>query len=256
MTPKEIIIRAMRAIFTDFDVEVARSLVAEDYKHQGVPVPKGAAPILAIIPALQTSGIKLSIHRVIEEGDMVALHVTYEHAQALGSDTLVGFDVFRVADGRVIEHCDTLQPLVTETVSGNGMTDGPTEIVDRDKTQENKALVERFVRDVLQGAAPETVTSYISTTSYTQHNPGVGDGLEGLGAAMAAFAAAGKAMKYERTPIVVAEGNFVFTASEGLLGSTPTAFFDLFRLSDGLIVEHWDAIGPIPEKKPSGSDRA
>ena len=58
----------------------------------------------------------------------------------------------------------------------------------------------------------------------------------------------GQTMVYTRTPIIVAEGNFVFTASEGKLGETPTAFFDLFRVDDGKIVEHWDVVSPIPEK--------
>ena len=72
------------------------------------------------------------------------------------------------------------------------------------------------------------------------------DGLDGLGAAMEAMAEAGQAMAYTATPIIVAEGNFVFTASDGTLGSTPTAFFDLFRVGSGKIVEHWDVVAPIP----------
>jgi predicted SnoaL-like aldol condensation-catalyzing enzyme len=46
----------------------------------------------------------------------------------------------------------------------------------------------------------------------------------------------------------VAEGNFVVTASEGTLGGEPTAFFDLFRVEDGWIVEHWDVISTIPSE--------
>ena len=42
------------------------------------------------------------------------------------------------------------------------------------------------------------------------------------------------------------EGNFVLTMSEGAIGSDAMAFYDLFRLEDGLIVEHWDVIAPMP----------
>ena len=45
---------------------------------------------------------------------------------------------------------------------------------------------------------------------------------------------------------MVAEGNFVFAASEGKFGGEHTAFFDLFRVEDGLIVEHWDVMTTIP----------
>ena len=56
------------------------------------------------------------------------------------------------------------------------------------------------------------------------------------------------AMRYDETHLIVAEGNFVFTASEGAMGDAPTAFFDLFRVEDGKIVEHWDTVSEIPSE--------
>jgi hypothetical protein len=44
----------------------------------------------------------------------------------------------------------------------------------------------------------------------------------------------------------VAEGNFVFAASEGTFGGKPTAFFDLFRVDNGKVAEHWDVHGRHP----------
>jgi predicted SnoaL-like aldol condensation-catalyzing enzyme len=38
---------------------------------------------------------------VTAEGDMVALHTTYEKTLAFGADMLLGFDVFRVEEGHV-----------------------------------------------------------------------------------------------------------------------------------------------------------
>lgn len=248
MEPKDTVLKVVRAIFADFDPAMAQSLLAPDYRQHNVAVPTGAAPIVGFIPALQESGIRCVIHRIIAEGNLIALHVTYENAQAFGGDTLVAFDVFRVEDGKVVEHWDNLQALITQTASGHAMTDGATEVTDLDKTAANKALIAGFVRDVLQGAAPLKVTEYVSTETYIQHNPLVGDGLDGLGRAMQAFAEAGQAMSYTRTPIIIAEGNFVFAASEGYLGTTPTAFFDLFRIEDGKIVEHWDTIATIPDE--------
>lgn len=255
MTPREIALSAVQAIFADFDQAKAQSLLAPDYIQHNVGVPTGAEPIIGFIPALKESGIRCTIHRVICEGDLVVLHGTYENAQAFGGDTLVAFDVFRVEDGKVAEHWDNLQPHVTQTASGHGVTDGAADIKDLDKTASNKVLIEGFVREVLQGRAPERVTDYISTTHYTQHNPLVADGLDGLGAAMQAFAEAGQAMTYARTPLIVAEGNFVFTASDGKLGTVPTAFFDLFRIEDGKIVEHWDTLSTIPDEMPHANGK-
>lgn len=250
MTPKELVLQAVSALFIDFDLEAAKELLAPDYIQHNPAVPTGAAAIIGFIPALQESGVTATIHRVIAEGDLVVLHTTYDNAQAFGAQTLVGFDIFRVEDGKVAEHWDNLQPAVpaSETANGNSMTDGATEVTDLDKTAENKALVESFLRDVLNGAAPERITDYVSTETYIQHNPMIGNGLDGLGAALAAMAEAGQVMAYTDTPIIVAEGNFVFAASEGVLGETPTAFFDLFRVEDGKIVEHWDTVSEIPSE--------
>lgn len=246
MSIKEIVLNAVTAIFIQFNPEAAEKLLSKDYIQHNPAVPTGAAPILGFIPGLKENGIKVITHRVITAGDLVVLHNTYENAQAFGAPTLVAFDVFRVEDGKVAEHWDNLQAPIKETVSGRSMVDGPTDVIDIDKTAANKALVEGFVHDILQGANPEKITEYISTETYYQHNPLVGDGLDGLGAALAAMAEAGQAMTYAKTPLVVAEGNFVFTASEGKLGDTPTAFFDLFRVENGKIVEHWDTISEIP----------
>lgn len=250
MSAREIVLNAMTAIFTQFDADAAAELLAPDYIQHNVAVPTGAAPILGFIPALQESGITVTTHRVISEGNLVVLHNTYENAQAFGAETLVAFDVFRVEDGKIAEHWDNLQVPGGPNPSGRSMVDGITEITDLDKTAANKAIVEAFVADVLQGGAPEKITEYISTDRYLQHNPNVADGLDGLGAALQAMAEAGMAMRYDETHLVVAEGNFVFTASEGAMGDTPTAFFDLFRLEDGKIVEHWDTVSEIPSEMP------
>lgn len=247
-TPEETALAGFNSVFVDFDASVAERLFAPNYIQHNPSVPTGAAPLIGFIPMLKESGIKPEVHRVISEGNMVVFHVTTENAQLFGAETLVGFDVFRIEDGLIAEHWDNLQEYVpaAETASGNAMTDGATDVVDRNKTEENKALVTAFVRDVLHGEAPERITDYVSTENYIQHNPQIDNGLDGLGKALEAMAKAGIVMRYERTPIVVAEGNFVFTASEGALGEDPTAFFDLFRVENGKIVEHWDTISSIP----------
>jgi predicted SnoaL-like aldol condensation-catalyzing enzyme len=248
MTPTEIVIAFATAAFVNFDVDVARSLLKPDYIQHNPTVPTGAEPVLGFIPALKDSGITVETHRIIAEGNFVVLHNTYRNAAAFGADTLIGIDVFRVEDGKVAEHWDNLQVPAGPNPSGHSMTDGATEITDLDKTAQNKELVTTFVATVLKGGDASRITDFISTTSYTQHNPGIGDGLDGLGTALGAMAASGITMVYTATPLVVAQGNFVFTGSEGTLGGKPTAFFDLFRVEDGKIVEHWDVIADIPAK--------
>jgi predicted SnoaL-like aldol condensation-catalyzing enzyme len=45
---------------------------------------------------------------------------------------------------------------------------------------------------------------------------------------------------------VLGEGNFVLVTSEGSFGGKSTSFYDLFRVADGKIAEHWDTIETIP----------
>lgn len=246
MTPKELVLNAVTAMFTQFDPEAAAQYLADDYIQHNPAVPTGPEAILGFLPALQESGLTATTHRVIAEGDMVVLHVTYDNAQAFGEKTMAAFDVFRVEDGKVAEHWDNLQAIPATTVSGRGMTDGWTQITDLDKTAENKALVVGFVNDVLGGAAPEKVTDYMDPEVYMQHNPMIDDGLAGLQAAIKAFADQGQVITKFEPQIVVAEGNFVFVASDAIMGGDPWAFFDLWRVQDGKIVEHWDVVSPIP----------
>ncbi|MEM6461762.1 MAG: nuclear transport factor 2 family protein [Pseudomonadota bacterium] len=248
MTPKELVFALLAAVFVDHDPDAARQLLAPDYIQHNPAIPTGAEGLIGAIPLVDSSDLTVTTHRVIAEGDFVVLHNTYENADAFGAPQLVAFDVFRIEDGRVAEHWDNLQAPPETTVSGRSMTDGPTEVTDHERTAQNKELVVGFVRDVLGGAAPENVTDYMDPAVYAQHNPMIADGLDGLMAAIEAFAAQGQVITKFEPQIVVAEGNFVFVASDAIMGGEPWAFFDLWRVEDGKIVEHWDVVAPVPDE--------
>jgi len=128
------------------------------------------------------------------------------------------------------------------------MIDGPTEAADLDKTAANKALVRSFVDDILVAGKMERLAHYFDGDRYVQHNPQIGDGLSGLGAALAAMAQQGITMKYDTIHQVLGEGNFALVISEGQLGGRSSSFYDLFRVEAGRIAEHWDTIEAIPSR--------
>jgi predicted SnoaL-like aldol condensation-catalyzing enzyme len=128
------------------------------------------------------------------------------------------------------------------------MTDGPATVQDLPQTAKNKALVASFVDDILVNGRMANIGQYIDADNYRQHNPQIADGLKGLGAALEAMAKAGVSMNYQTVHKVLGEGNFVLTVSEGEFAGKPTAFYDLFRVDAGKLVEHWDVIEAIPTR--------
>ena len=83
---------------------------------------------------------------------------------------------------------------------------------------------------------------------YIQHNTGIADGLSGLGAALEALGKQGIQMIYDQTYQVLADGNYGLAVSEGSFGGAHTSYYDLFRVENGKIAEHWDVMETIADK--------
>ena len=217
---------------------------AENYVQHNLDVGDGLAGFGEVMKNAPPQGFKAKVHRVFADGDYVVAHTEYDFF-----GPKAGFDVFRFEDGLIVEHWDNLTEITPPNPSGRTQFDGATTVEDLDATDSNKAIVEAFVNDILMGANPDKITDYVSTETYLQHNSAVADGLDGLGAALKYFADNGLVMQYDTLHKVLGEGNFVLTMSEGKFGKGDhVAFYDLFRLDNGLIVEHWDVIQTIPAK--------
>ncbi len=243
---KQMAIAAMNEVLVGLDVSKVDTYFADPYIQHNPIAESGLDSLRGLIAyAKDGPGFGLETARVIGESDMVVMHNVWE---GFGPGPMVAFDVFRFnEDGKIVEHWDSLQPLAdAPNPSGRTQVDGETEIVDLDKTAENKALVADFITRVLIKGEQVDFTDYVNPKKYWQHNPQVADGLDGLGAFLQQLSEQNLAFYYTQTPILIAEVNFVFAASEGVFGEVPTAYFDLFRLEDGRIVEHWDVISDMP----------
>lgn len=202
---------------------------------------EGFGQVLAHPPE---GGFKAKVIRAFEDGDYVFLHTEYDFF-----GPKAGFDIFRFENGLIVEHWDNLTEITPPNPSNRTQLDGATEITDTDKTEENKASVKGFVTDVLLHGKVDKITDYVNPEKYLQHNSGIADGLDGLGAALKYFADNGLVLQYDHLHYVMGEGNFVLTVSEGKFGAGDhVAYYDLFRLEQGKIVEHWDIIETIPAK--------
>ena len=193
------------------------------------------AAFLGLKPNFQTV-------RAFEDGKYVFTHMKY----SLYGMNLIGFDVFRFENGKAVEHWDNLQRSAAPNASGHTMTDGPLVATDLDRTEANKTLVRSFVEEILIRRQAHKLAGFFNGDSYIQHSPKVADGVSAL---RAALARAGVKLKYEKIHLLLGEGNFVFVASEGSIGGKHTAFFELFRVENGKLAEHWDTVATIPPRR-------
>jgi predicted SnoaL-like aldol condensation-catalyzing enzyme len=149
------------------------------------------------------------------------------------------------ADDRIVEHWDVISAFTGPNPSGHTQVDGSTEIGDLELTEANKAAIAKYARVVLQGGDFRRIAYFVSAT-VVQHSPRVADGLTAFKQFREGLAAAGKSFAYRDAHRIVGSGNFVVTYSLVEIGSDELAVFDVFRLKNGLIVEHWDNMEPIP----------
>lgn len=240
--PKEQVVALLSSLETG-DAKAASVLNPNKYIQHNLDLADGVAGVGALLQKLPKGTTKARVVRVFQDGDYVFAHVEYDFF-----GPKIGFDVFRFEKGQIVEHWDNLQ--ITPTAlspSGHSMIDGPSVATDLDRTAANKALMQRYMDDLLAGRR-ETFASYFDGNNYIQHNPWVADNLTGLVAGLQSLAQQGKAVKYTRVFKILAEGNFVLVMAEGTFGGQATGYYDLYRIQDGKIAEHWDTLQAIPPK--------
>ena len=244
ITNQEKAVALLNAIETG-DQQAISYVNPTSYIQHNLAVGDGLAGFGEVLQALPKGSAKVNVVRAFQDGDY-----TFSHTEYNFFGPKIGFDVFRFEDGKIVEHWDNLQETAPANASGRTQIDGSTELTDLDKTEENKAIVTDFVNTVLLKGELDKLTQFISPNEggYIQHNPGVADDLSGLGAALGALAEQGMPMIYTENHKVLGQGNFVLSISEGEFLKQHVAFYDLFRVENGMLVEHWDTIETIPAK--------
>ena len=248
MNNKEIVGTFLGAVAKQ-DAETMRKFANADYIQHNPFVPTGLEPFIKLLPVLKEHGTYAENVRMFQDGDYVFMHNIWKNAAPFGADEMVAFDIIRIDEnGKVAEHWDAMTVLVKESASGRSQTDGPSTVEDLDKTEANKALVISFINDIPMGKNPDKIAEYISAEQYDQHNPQIKDGLNGLGEFFQYLASQNIVFKYNKLHKVLGEGNFVLAVSEGELMGKNQVFYDLFRVKNGKIIEHWDVIQEIPSE--------
>ncbi len=241
LTRKQLVTKLLKGIETGDPESVA--VVNESQYIQHNPLTRtGNEGLAELFARLAKTNPRVEIVRVFQDGDFVFAHTDYDF-----NEVEVGFEVFRFEGDQIVEHWDNLQSKPERlNPSGRSMLDGPTEVGDLHRTESNKALVRRFVEDVLLKGKCDQIDRFVSAESYLEHNPTMSDGLEPLKQALSEGT---ERRRYETVHRVLGEGNFVLGVSEGFLDEVHVSFYDMFRIDDGKIVEHWDTLDEVPPRE-------
>ncbi len=209
---------------------------------------EGSEGLAALFQRLSRSSPRVNVVRAFEDGDFVFGHTEYDFASRK-----IGFEVFRFEDGRAVEHWDNIQERQGPNQAGRSMVDGPTESRDHELTEQNRAFAKEFVEEVLIEGRLERLSDYLDD-AYADHNPRLAEGTTALRAALQETEAGRRRIDYQRLHRVLAEGDFVLCVSEGAFAGVHSAFYDLFRLAAGKIVEHWDTTEKIAPRSEWKND--
>lgn len=122
------------------------------------------------------------------------------------------------------------------------------QLTDAQRLERNKKNVVEFYNAVLNEKDFEKAKTYVGAT-YIQHNSIGADGLDGIKGFINFLREKFPNNKSE-IKRVFAEDNYVIVHVHAIRepGTRGNAIFDLFRLDDnGKVLEHWDAVQPIPD---------
>ena len=115
---KEIVLEVLKRSFIDRDPTVVEQYFGANYKQHNPVIPDGPSAIAEMIPTLTALAYEPGM--AVADGDLVMVHGRYT---GWGPKPMVAVDIFRVQDGKVVEHWDVMQEEVSaaDTVSGNRM---------------------------------------------------------------------------------------------------------------------------------------
>ena len=227
---KQQIISLLKGIETG-DPESVQVVNENKYIQHNPQTHEGGEGLAQLFKRLSKTNPKVEIVRIFEDGDYVFGHTIYDF-----SSVRIGFEVFRYEGEHVVEHWDNIQTRVGVMVGGT------KETTDLDKTESNREVIHNFLQNVFVSKETEKYNEFVDEESYVEHST------------LMPLSEKAKAMIYSINHRLLAEGSFILSVSEGYQNEIHTSFYDLFRVEDYKIVEHWDTTEKVPPKEQWKND--
>ncbi|GAQ55200.1 nuclear transport factor 2 family protein [Streptomyces acidiscabies] len=230
---KELVVRFYDSLFNKGDLGVVDELVAAGFVDHVPGAGDGPAALKAAVAGIRAAnpGLRVEVVRAVAERDLVLLHVD------AGAFAVVG--IYRVEGGKIVEHWEAMQGVPAGSdmfsqvgVGGAGSRQVVLNLFDVVAVQRDLSALDQYIAE-----------------PFHQHTPGVADGIAAFKARLEGSYAAYPELRMT-VARVVAEGNLVavhhhFQANADDRGM---AVVDLFLVSGGKVVEHWDVVQSVPEE--------
>lgn len=275
---KRLVFDMWRSVVNAGRVELADEMLREDYIQHSPVLPTGREAFKQIFSAIERREIPETVSpplvALLAEGELVVMALREElpEPDGEGNYTTTHFNLFRVEAGRLAEHWHSVQaepgPDVPPPDRGGpqpvtgvaGAAQDELLAAERPDLEANKRLVFDAMREVIFAGREESAATYFSE-NYVEHDPNGGSGLAALERRIVgqSDSAIPDAIPHSLVAMV-ADGDLVtvITGHEHPHPAHPgesytTTQFDMYRIEDGLIVEHWNGDAkPGGERDPYG----
>lgn len=242
---KALVLRLYAEAFNKDKTDVVKELVGTDYLQHDTSVPGGADGQVQEFEDLKAKipGAVATVKHVAADRDLVAVQW---HASATPANEATGeakADLFRVSDGKLVEHWGITQTVPAKTASGNSLFSdvhrypkGEPTLSEEQEEKNRKFAVDAY-RKLSDGDA--TVIDKSWDPRYYQHNPIAPNGTAPLKrffqqntqSSPSPSSTGGGGTRFGNT---LADGDLVWVFSSDYVVA------DIFRVVDGKIIEHWD----------------
>jgi predicted SnoaL-like aldol condensation-catalyzing enzyme len=118
---KQLVSQYYAAVWNARDADATTRFVADEYIQHNPNIANGRMPLQAFLAGFfqQLPDAKFKVVRLVAEDDLVVAHSLFS-ANALDRGTAV-VDVYRIQDGKLVEHWDVKEPVPDSTANGNPM---------------------------------------------------------------------------------------------------------------------------------------
>lgn len=245
-------------LFNQGNLAVIDADTAPTYTEHNPTVADGQAGLRNLVLFLQmvAPNSHTYVKRAIAEGDLVLLQSNAIAVPGTAGQSII--DIFRVANGKIVEHWDNLEDVPATTVNGhdlfstlsNPQTSDPDP---RASTKDSRNLVLNYFSALTRRHDLSAVNRFVARNLY-QHDPAIADGAAATRKYYADIYRANPQATFT-VARVIAEGDLVaihshFQKSPSDLGQSVV---DIYRVRHHAIVEHWDGIQDVPATSVNGN---